>query len=220
MAYVYKLVNKITTEYFLGKCNGNYSYNKLFYLKTNTNEIHCPKAMKQDIIALGRDMFHIEVLLDSDDIKALNDIYSQHCELAYYNRKFRIKTITTKPQFKSIQTRTKMSLAKLGKIPSESVVAERTKGQRDRFSKLAILNKSPTNTEYLIFHNGWYYFKYKNQNYIDKLLGINIGYINKHFKDKVNSSSTVSSKLKYKNIIVYTDHILINEKLKTIKIVN
>jgi len=218
MAYVYKLVNKITTEYFLGKCNGNYSYNKIFYLKTNVNEIHCPKSMKQDIIDLGRDMFYIEVLLDSDDISALDDIYSQHFKSAYYNRKFR--STSTKPQSKSIQTRTKMSLSKLGKIPSESVVAKRTNGQRARLRKLAILGKSPTNAEYLIFHNGWYYFKYKTQNYINRLLVICIETINRHFKDKVNSGGPLSHKLKYKHVIMYTDPILIHEKLKTIKIVN
>ena len=87
MAYVYKIINKTTKQFYLGRCNGGYTYNKLFLLKTDINSYHCSEKLKPDIEKFGRDNFEIEILIDSDDMNALSEIYNKEYNKTYYNNK-------------------------------------------------------------------------------------------------------------------------------------
>lgn len=224
MPFVYKITNTVNDKFFVGISRGKYTPNKLFWLKTNVNSVHCNRKLKPDVIAYGREKFKLSIVKETNDENELMKVYHECFPVDYhrYEQSYNIDIVFHQPTFhaKSTETKLKMSVAKKGVICSDEIKRNRAEGQQRRIDRLKEAGL-PCNwascLPYLIFfNNGWHYFPVMPMGKIGNVMGFNLAYVLDLYKSKLNTGESLNCKTKrFRSIIIYNNPELIEVILET-----
>lgn len=152
MAILYRIINKVTADYFVGISISKQPPHKLYFRHTDIKREKRNDVFQKALESYDRTDFMLQIIRETDDPKDLYDEYDKLFLNAAYNGNKRRRPIKSVECYtKTEETRQNMSRSHQGHKPTSKTLEARYKGMMARY---AVATPEVLCKTYYVLHNG------------------------------------------------------------------